>query len=516
MTSYLLSLFRPMLLLGVTFLLWSLCAIVIVAAQATKQPADQRQAGVQPIDRLAVISDTQDSAVITTTEAVVSDDAEILREDVTTVNRAAFVAVDTTEDYKALGYTDSRKVVRDDDGNLYVAYRKKLNAQYRIFIAKSTDQGASWTVLNGNQPVDTIGDYTQRVPSLAVSRNTKDNDNFLHLAWYGNDRANPGNQRQVKYLRLTTNGKLADDDCCVASFVVDGYSGQSLWQEHPAIYVNGSNVYIVWEGRDATNTSSKIKFVRSTDFGRQWTQPLNIAPTFAGSFSRPTLVVTYVGDKRQLYVVAYASTNGISQIYWSRSLDNGNTWAPWQPVAASSTDQRHASLARDKAGKLHIVWRQITEDNSRTILRYRVYNPALKNGAGTWVDDAQTIASRVGQCLFFPSIAIGSNDRVWVVWTQSSSCASLPNDDPTEGQILYMSKPLTGNWGNPTILTSGTVQLYGSLRSAPTPNSEVMDVVWLDGNQCAITPPPLDQKRREEEADVAAGTSCVIRYTTLK
>ena len=76
---------------------------------------------------------------------------------------------DSTSDDKGLGYPDGRKIARDATGNLYIAYRKKYRAEsalaYHIFVAKSIDNGATWTVLNRNRPIETIGDYTQRVPS---------------------------------------------------------------------------------------------------------------------------------------------------------------------------------------------------------------------------------------------------------------------------------------------------------------------------------------------------------------
>lgn len=505
------------------FLLVSLCALWLLSLYSVAVAQEEDQA-TQPDEayphQLYLPTVHNDVATDETTLALkqsIEDEAELPLADIVLVSSAALQAVvDATEDYKALGYTDSRKIVRDDTGNLYVAYRKKLNGQYRIFIAKSTDQGYNWQVLNNSQPIESMGDYTQRVPSLAVGRNAENTANYLHVVWYGNDSTHTGNNRQIKYTRLTTEGTAAADGCCTAAFTIDGYNGEALWQEHPTLYVNGSNVYIVWEGRDATYANSKIKFVRSTNYGQQWTQPLNIAPATPGNFSRPALVVTYVGSQRQLYVVAYANNNGLSQISWSRSLDNGNNWTEWQPVAPANADQRHVSIARDKAGNLHLVWRQLTSDKSRSILRYRVYDPARKKGAGAWVGSAQTIASRSRQCLFFPSIALGNNDRVWVIWTQSKSCATLPNDSPTEGQIVYRSKAAGGKWGNPVTLTSSGAHTYASFRSTPTPNSEVMDVVWLDISQCVTEQPTPDFARATEEADVTAATGCLIRYTTVQ
>lgn len=420
--------------------------------------------------------------------------------------------IDTTEDYKALGYTDNRKIVRDDDGNLYIAYRKKWQGQYRIFIAKSTDQGKRWKVINDGKPVESVGAYTQRVPSLAIGRNVNNNANFLHLVWYGNDRDHPGNERQIKYLRLTTAGKRAADDCCTLNINIAGYNGQRLWQEHPAIYVNGSNVYLVWEGRDPATAYAKIKFVRSTDFGRTWTAPLDIAPSDRINFSRPTLVVAYQGEERQLYVVAYGESNKLAQIYWNRSRDNGDSWEAWQAVSPSTNDQRHVTMARDAADNLHLVWRETTATQT-SVLRYRVFNPALNNDAGNWTAAAETMATRSAHCLFFPSIAINEQDQVWVVWTESSDCGTLPNDDPTSGQIVYRVKSAAGQWGAPTPLTTAGNHLYASFRSSHVPSDTAMDLVWLDVTSCAKNQEPEQGGANEEKS--AKATACVIRYTSL-
>ncbi len=422
--------------------------------------------------------------------------------------------VDMTEDYKALGYTDNRKLVRDDDGNLYIAYRKKWHGQYRIFIAKSTDQGKQWNVLNGNKPIEEVGSYTQRVPSFAIGRNTKDDGNFLHLVWYGNDQEHPGNERQIKYLRLTTAGKRSSDDCCDLNVNVAGYAGQRLWQEHPTIYVNGANVYIVWEGRDATATNAKIKFVRSTDFGRTWSETIDIAPSERINFSRPTLAIAYQGEERQLYTVAYGDSKKLGQIYWNRSLDNGDSWGEWETVSPSPRDQRHVTMVRDASNKLHVVWRETTATQT-TVLRYRIFDPALANGAGNWVAAAETIAMRNSACLFFPSVAIDEHEQMWVVWTESRDCHTVPSDDPTSGQIVYRVKSATGTWGTSTRLTTEGEHLYASFRSAHTPNGTTTDLVWLDVTDCAKMQDPNEQSAPNEENDTTAQLACVIRYTSL-
>lgn len=395
--------------------------------------------------------------------------------------------IDYTEDFRGMGYTDARKIVRDEQGNLYVAYRKKMDSVYHIFVAKSTDNGANWSVLNDDQPIEDVGPFTQRVPALAI-----DGDNRLHLVWYGNDAQHGDNNRQIKYARSLPGGEgwtqWAQGAFWRSLGDVAGYTpDDELWQEHPALYVNGANVYVVWEGLDAGYPNGQIKFVRSTDGGTHWTAWRNIAPLPKLRFSRPTLMVTYVGEERYLFVAAYAKLgSGVAQIYWSRSADNGEQWRTWQTVAPSTTDQRHVSLARDSNNRLYLVWRELIAPAEST-LRYRVYDPALHAGRGAWVAPPATIAAVPGHCLLFPSVALTAGDRVWVSWTQSrTSCPSLPNEDLLDGQIWLMDKPHGAPWGKPLAITapaaSGGANGFGILRreNHPATRSDYLDLVWLD------------------------------------
>jgi hypothetical protein len=397
--------------------------------------------------------------------------------------------IDATEDYRAFGYPDARKIVRDSSGKLFVAYRKKMDGAYRIFVAESGDNGATWLVTNNGKPVEEVGKYNQRVPALAI-----DNQDRLHLVWYGNDAnntdvANKSNEREIKYTRSISTATGLQWEPWRNLYDGAAYtSTQTLWQEHPAIYANGSNIYVVWESNETNR--AHIKFQRSTDYGVTWRSgSVPVRPSSAVHFSRPTLLVSYVGEIRYLYLFAYGSQNGIAQIYWSRSRNNGESWLAWRKVAGSKTDQRHVSVARDAQERLHLVWRQVA--CTRKILRYRVYDPALNSGRGGWVAPPTTIASVARHCLYYPSIAISSNDQVWVAWTQSTDCGTLGSptdesddtaDNPKDGQIFFRTKPANSEWTLPTALTTGGKQLYASLRrvNSPAGAGGNVDVVWLD------------------------------------
>lgn len=465
---------------------------------------------------LPLIVNAEDPAVLAETLVVETDEEHSMPwidAAQAQANSLVSYTVAATQDAQVLGYPDSRKIVRDSQGALYVAYRRKptSNLEYRIYVAQSTDSGRSWHELNGGQPVDTVGDYKQRVPALAI-----DSQDRLYLVWYGNDSNNGGNQREIKFARSTPFGAGWERQRALTD--LPGYAGQNLWQEHPTLYVNGSNVYIVWEGRDAQyRDKGQIKFLRSTNAGDSWTEWRNVQPSTSLSASRPTLVVSEVGSRRTLYLFAYRTSNGRAQIDWSRSPDNGDTWSSWAQVAGATADQRHLAVAQDSQARLHLVWRQVSKN--RTIIRYRAYDPTAKQGKGAW-GKVTTAAAIANSCLLFPTITVSGNNTVWVAWNQIAlaGCASVFDqsrpygDDPTTGHIGYTSKAPNGAWTAPVKLTTTGDHVYPSLRRAnnPTTTSGQIDLVWLE-----ITGRTLstgDEGKVEVKCPIAG---CLIKWATL-
>lgn len=385
---------------------------------------------------------------------------------------SATSTADSITDEKGLGYPDSRKVVRDAKGNLYVAYRKKYRADsaflYHIFIAKSSNNGATWVVLNQNQPIETTGDYMQRVPSLSV-----DNQDVLHVVWYGLDAQHTStNDRQIKYTRSADGGRTWQPWRNIAE--VNGYQDENLWQEHPIIYNdNQDKLYVVWEGRDPEHKNGQVKFTQSMDGGKTWLPWNNVAPVDAMYFSRPTLVATSRGDK--LYLLAYAQLQKKQQIVWNQSSDGGATWGEWTAIAPSSEDQRHVSLAIDSQDHLHAVWRQQpagSAANATTQIHYAVYQD------GAW-STPQRISANPAMYQFFPSVAVNAQDQVWVVWIETANASDYPKEAPTAGTVYYTAAT-NGQWQPSTPLGSRNSALYPSLSWSRQAKFTTPDVVWLE------------------------------------
>lgn len=431
------------------------------------------------------------------------------------------LTVDSTEDIKAMGYPDGRKVARDSLGQLYVAYRKKYKLHYttayHIFVAKSQDNGRTWLVTNQGRPIETTGDTNQRVPAIAIDR-----DDVIHVVWYGLDdpdfskaaHAQSAKERpkdgpkdggnQIKYVRSEDGGATWSPWQNIG--YVPHYQGEPLWQEHPAIYIDAiapdapahepAPIYLVWEGQDADQRGvGQIKFVKSLDGGHHWTPWQNVAPR-TRNLSRPTIVRTVNGA---LHILAYGYVGKQPQILHTSSIDDGQTWQEWRTVAPAAVDQRHVSVAADATGRLHIVWRQPVsslwqqslwthgpDEPTKTQIFYATYDGAR------WSQPHQVHADpTVAQT--FPSVSISRAGTVWLAWSQTGQDCSYPNDALQAGAIYYMTKDDAGWHTARRLVTSynepatTSQHMYISL-ARPTvwpqdAGADTMDVVWLERDQ---------------------------------
>ncbi|MEM7530873.1 MAG: sialidase family protein [Chloroflexota bacterium] len=385
--------------------------------------------------------------------------------------------VDTIDDEKGMGYPDSRKIVQDSRGTLYVAYRKKNKqggkSRYHIFVAKSSDGGATWE-MNGDKPIEETGAFTQRVPSMTI-----DSQDVLHVTWYGLDAFNQGeNQRQIKYARSSDGGVTWSTWQNIAH--VDGYTDDPLWQEHPTISCGSDDaIYIVWEGRDAQYRGNmQTKFVKSTNGGQSWSEWVNIQPTMNNNRSRPALLAT---SDNTLHVFAYGYYERAQQIVWSRSFDGGQSWSEWFAIAPSERDQRHLSVALDGRNRIHVAWRQLpnAQDYSdMTQVHYTRYDSL--DTTKSW-EVPQMIAPNPERYQFFPSISVGYNDTPCIVWSETAFDAGYPSESPLSGTVFYSNAPAPHRiWTQRVPVRSALTDIYPSLHRDNTLDHDVLYVAWLD------------------------------------
>jgi hypothetical protein len=378
------------------------------------------------------------------------------------------VDVAITEDDRGLGYPDQRKIVSDSKGRLYVVFRRQFRVdgslQHHIFVARSVDDGKSWQLVNNAEPVERTGNFTQRVPAIAIS-----SDDSLHVIWYGTDAENPGaNQRQIKYVRSVDGGDSWTEWRNIAPVL--GYAEpQRLWQEHPSIHAQGKRIFVVWQGRDAeVQNRSQVRITNSEDGGETWSVPRVVMPADAGGRSRPLVLAS--ADGRSIYVLAYGDADGHQSIWFTRSADGGETWMPWTLIDRNGKDQRHVTGALDRDGRLHAAWRE-GGDGVRAFIRYALYEN------GRWSPPV-AVSADGDRFQFFPSISVSLDGRVVLAWVETASLSGFPEEEFRAGTVRWAStRPQAPRWTQPADLSADQPVNFVSL-SPHAQQENRIDVVW--------------------------------------
>lgn len=190
-----------------------------------------------------------------------------------------------------------------------------------------------------------------------------------------------------------------------------------------AVYVVGKEV----PGRRFP--MSALRYVRSTDHGATWSQPVSV--TDASVFGSYNFHALHVADDGTVYVSWLDGRDGSSATYMTRSTDGGASWAPNVRVAASeSCPCCRTAIATASDGTLYLAWRTLMEGNIRDIVVARSDNGGKSWGqevrvhADDWVFDACPHAG--------PSIQVDANGRLHVLWwtgKEGSAGAWYANSD---------------------------------------------------------------------------------------
>lgn len=428
--------------------------------------------------------------------------------------------IDTQSDPQTTGYPHSRKLVRDAQGNLYAAYRKKgADDAFHIFVARLPLGAQAW---DEAQQVDNLAGFDQRVPSLTIDQAAR-----LHLVWYGSSAQSQGkNDRQIFYAQAPARatGKLAWTRPLLLAGGVPGYTLSKteprLWQEHPVIHAapNG-RLYVAWEGKDAENlVKGPIKVTYSQDGGATWQPWQNITGEPNSYYSRPTLVAS--SDGQTVYVAAYATRRdqADTHLVWTQANASANstdlTWQPWQFVTdqkgkkpcAGKQEQRQVSLVIDSADQLHAVWQeQVAEVLQICYARF---------GQGQWIKP-QRVAADPAVYQAFPNITIDKDQRLWVVWNEFSQAPVVQEDgEPPTGTLRAAKQPQGGSWRpvDLTGLTAGRNALYPSLRWHRSPYPYGVDLIWVEREVTAAAAEASCFERQDEDQ---VRPLCTIYYANL-
>lgn len=304
------------------------------------------------------------------------------------------------------------------DGILYYAYLEYSINSYelsQITIAKSLDQGDSWTAL----VKATDGDGFADKETMTVS-----NDGIVYVVY--DDINYASNVTTVRISRSTDNG----DTFSEVGVITDSITHPI---DHVGPYVvtdSNNDVYVAWT-RLSGEIWGDVYLVVSQDQGKTFSEAIDINPlsenasfesTPDGAPSRVTLPVIRYDQKDRLYVLWAEKyiENGEWDIFIRYSDDYGQTWSNrYQVNPSTAGNQWQPEMDIDSKGCCHVVWYDEHKDTYGPYYRTISFP---EDGKEIAFSDVIPIASSNTSSVFtrpgdYFSIKVDSKDIPHVVWS---------------------------------------------------------------------------------------------------
>lgn len=282
----------------------------------------------------------------------------------------------TTTFFNHLGFDPS--CVFDKDGYAYYTYiRDNPGSLGGVEIARTNNFGQPW-IFNQVSPQTN----SQDKPYMTIDNTGGGFDGRIYIAW--KERINNPNAQRILFSFSANKGDLFSSPCTLAIERKDPgpatdltpYSDTSgeivdpfLQGPVPAVAPNGY-VYVVWLDADGGHASTgRIMVRRSTDGGANFDPArvaANITVTWGYQYgtlraaSIPTIAIDQ--NSGNIYVAYVQIGNGVNDIYFVRSTDQGNSWNTSQIATQNTLEgENFPWLSVGPSGTISLVYYQARE-----------------------------------------------------------------------------------------------------------------------------------------------------------
>jgi len=268
------------------------------------------------------------------------------------------------------------------DTNVHVVWSDDRDINSEIYYKRSTDGGKTW----GSDTRLTNAIYYSSYPSIVVS------GNFVHVVWTDQRDSN----EEIYYKNSTDGGITWGVDTRLTNY----YGASS----YPTIAISGSLVHVIWEDDRNSTLSTEIYYKRSTDGGITWGSDTRLTNNPESSLS-PSIAVSGT----IVHIVWYDSRDNNYEIYYKRSTDGGITWGADTRLTNDGSGSLNPSIAV-LGNNVHVVWH-----DGRNGVTEIFYKYSSDNGI-TWGSDTR-LTNSTGRSEY-PSVAV-SGSLVHVVWNDN-------------------------------------------------------------------------------------------------
>lgn len=305
--------------------------------------------------------------------------------------------------------------------------------------------------LNSPQKISTSSN-DNLAPAIVADSNGK-----VHVVWM--DAPNGWGSSTTSLVHSFWNGQVWSTPTTIAS---------GNFHELPSLAADSSgNVYLTW---DADTNPNAWQIYYSKYNGTSWSTPVAISGSTAGDVAWDSeIAIDSSGNLHVAYTFIPAGTVG-NQRFTYYTKWNGSLWTTPINLTESGTFHQFPTIGADSAGKVHVVWKSTTSDNSSYQIVHRVWN-------GTSWSATASISGVVSQINDTePRIAIGTNNNAHVVWEERI--------DPTSSSfnIKYSKFNGTSPWSSPFVVSSVGQETIQGVPSVAVLRSSIDDVLigWID------------------------------------
>jgi len=383
----------------------------------------------------------------------------------------------------ATQYNMQRKLVRTSNGDLHCSFIKVIDSYQQLFYAKSTDGGENWV-----ETQLTTEAFNQYYSGIAV-----DSNDYIHIVFSGKFAGPNSTYWQLRYIKYTDSWQT----------IINLTSGVND-QGPPSIAIDSNDyLHVIWIGGEI-DFCYYLRYIKYTD---SWQPIINLTPgADVQSFSSIAI------DSNDYLHIVFVGCYPDSLVYMQlRYIKYTDSWQPVENLTSGNYHQYRPSIAIDSNDYLHVVWYGFHSGSpSLRQVRYIKYT-----------DSWQSIEELTSENYYqdCPSIAIDSNDYIYVVWYGKNSIST------TFDQIRHIK--YTDSWQTIENLTSAADHqrnpgliwaLYPIINGAKTNRpKEGFTFVWTDytGTNSLKFYKSADLAWSEEESSIigsTVGTSNVSGY----
>ena len=233
---------------------------------------------------------------------------------------------------------------------------------------------------------------------------------------------------------------------------------------------SNNNVYVAWTGVNGSSTYFQVWCARYS--GSMWMNPVQVSQGAAAEVQAFYLTIAVDGNDK-VHLVWQANTGSISSRIFYAKYDG--SWS--SPVIISTLPySMYPSIAVNSNNYLHVVWTSGANSiNGERKVWYTEYN-------GTWQVPVaiSTKPELNGYYMNNPSIAVDSYDNLHVVWDGISTSI------PVYSQIWYTN--YTTSWSSPIRISNATGMTASTQEtpSIAVDSNNRIQVIWTNTKEHAL------------------------------